>query len=70
MSKKGRQRARAEPAKPRGSAAWLCDAAMFDTLACRGYVSLAHNPEIAAARRLGIPVFERVWTPLPDWWGL
>lgn len=48
MSKRGRQRARAEPAKPRGSAAWLCDAAMFDTLACRGYVSLAHNPEIAA----------------------
>lgn len=48
MSKRGRQSARAEPAKPRGSAAWLCDAAMFDTLACRGYVSLAHNPEIAA----------------------
>lgn len=48
MSKKGRQKARAEPAKQRSSAAWLCDASTFDTLACRGYVSLAHNPEIAA----------------------
>ena len=64
MSKKGRQRARAEPAKPRGSAAWLCDAAMFDTLACRGYVSLAHNPEIAAARRLGIPVYKALREPI------
>lgn len=49
MSKRGRQKARAEPAKQQRSvAAWLCDAGAFDGLACRGYVSLAHNPEIAA----------------------
>lgn len=49
MSKRGRQKARAEPAKQQRSvAAWLCDAGAFDSLACRGYVSLAHNPEIAA----------------------
>ena len=48
MSKRGRQKARAEPAKQRRSAAWLCDASEYDSLTCRGYVSLAHNPEIAA----------------------
>ena len=49
MSKKkrGRQQARAEPTQRR-SAAWLCSSEAFDTLTCRGYTSLAHNPEIAA----------------------
>lgn len=48
MSKKkrDRQQARAEPQKR--SVAWLCSSEAFDTLACQGYTSLAHNPEIAA----------------------
>lgn len=47
MSKKRtRPQARAEPQKR--SAAWLCSSEAFDTLTCRGYTSLAHNPEIAA----------------------
>lgn len=45
--KKGTQRARAEPRETR-SAVWMCDADGFDSLACLGYTSLAHNPEIAA----------------------
>ena len=47
MSKR-RQKARAEPTQRRSAAAWLCDASQYDSLACRGYVSLAQNPEIAA----------------------
>ena len=47
MSKRRtKPRARAEPQTR--SAAWLCSPEAFDTLTCRGYTSLAHNPEIAA----------------------
>ena len=47
MSKRRtKPRARAEPQTR--SAAWLCSSEAFDTLTCRGYTSLAHNPEIAA----------------------
>lgn len=45
-SRRKKPQARAEPQKR--SAAWLCSADAFDTLACQGYTSLAHNPEIAA----------------------
>ena len=45
---KRRQKARAEPTQRRSAAAWLCDASQYDSLACRGYISLAQNPEIAA----------------------
>lgn len=47
MSKRRKQKARAEPTQRR-SAAWLCDATQFDNLACCGYANLAQNPEIAA----------------------
>ena len=48
MSKKKRSRpqARAEPQKR--SVAWLCSSDAFDTLTCKGYTSLAANPEISA----------------------
>lgn len=47
MSKRRtRPQARAEPEKR--SAAWLCTPEAFDTLTCKGYTSLAHNPEISA----------------------
>lgn len=45
--KRAKPQARAEPTQRR-SAAWLCSSEAFDTLTCRGYTSLAHNPEIAA----------------------
>lgn len=49
MAKRGRaQKARAEPTQKR-SMAWLCSPDAFETLACQGYTSLAHNPEICAA---------------------
>ena len=50
MARKQRstQRARAEPSQKR-SAAWLCSPDAFETLACQGYTSLAHNPEICSA---------------------
>lgn len=51
MSRKRRSRpqARDEPrGQKRGAAAWLCSSEAYDTLTCQGYVSLAHNPEIAA----------------------
>ena len=46
MSKRRKPQARAEPQKR--SAAWLCSPDAFETLACKGYTSLAHNPEISA----------------------
>ena len=48
MSKKKRNRpqARAEPQKR--SVAWLCSSDAFETLTCKGYTSLAANPEISA----------------------
>ena len=48
MSKKKRSRpqARAEPQKR--SVAWLCSSDAFETLTCKGYTSLAANPEISA----------------------
>lgn len=48
MSKKkrSRQQARAEPQKR--SVAWLCSSDAFETLTCKGYTSLAANPEISA----------------------
>ena len=45
---KQRTKARAEPAKTR-SMVWLTDPKTYDTLECRGYVSLAHSPEVATA---------------------
>lgn len=47
MSKKRRQKTRAEPTQKRSSA-YLCSPEMWDTLVCQGYTNLAHNPEIAA----------------------
>ena len=46
MSKR-RQKTRAEPTQKR-SAAFLCAPEAWDTLCCKGYTNLAHNPEIAA----------------------
>ena len=48
MSRKKRSRpqARAEPQKR--SVAWLCSSDAFETLTCKGYTSLAANPEISA----------------------
>lgn len=46
MSKRRRQKARAEPQKR--SAVFLCAPEAWDTLCCQGYTNLAHNPEIAA----------------------
>ena len=48
MSKKKRScpQARAEPQKR--SVAWLCSSDAFETLTCKGYTSLAANPEISA----------------------
>lgn len=47
--KRGRPAPRDEPrGQKRGAAAWLCSSEAYDTLTCQGYVSLAHNPEIAA----------------------
>lgn len=48
MSKKKRDRQQARDEPQRRSVAWLCSSEAFDTLACQGYTSLAHNPEIAA----------------------
>ena len=50
MSKKSKRKptARAEPTQKR-SAAWLCSPDAYETLVCRDYTSLAHNPEICAA---------------------
>ena len=50
MSKKNKSRptTRAEP-KQKRSSAWLCTPEAYETLVCRGYTSLAHNPEICAA---------------------
>lgn len=48
MSKKKRNRQQARDEPQRRSVAWLCSSEAFDTLACQGYTSLAHNPEIAA----------------------
>lgn len=45
MSKK---KVRAEP-KEKRSLVWLTDQAGFDSLECKGYVSLAHNPEVVTA---------------------
>lgn len=47
--KRGRPAPRDEPrGQKRSAAAWLCSSEAYDTLTCQGYVSLAHNPEIAA----------------------
>ena len=35
-------------ASPKTRGAWLCSSDAFDTLVCKGYTSLAANPEIAA----------------------
>ena len=50
MSKKSKRKptARAEPTQ-KSSAAWLCSPDAYETLVCRGYTSLDHNPEICAA---------------------
>ena len=50
MSKKNKSRptTRAEP-KQKRSSEWLCTPEAYETLVCRGYTSLAHNPEICAA---------------------
>jgi len=46
--KKGKPTVRAEPVKD-SCTAWLCSPEAYETLACSGYTSLAHNPEICAA---------------------
>lgn len=46
-SKRGRATTRAEPNNQ--TAVWLCQADQWDSLECRGYTTLAHNPEIATA---------------------
>lgn len=43
-----RTKARAEPAQKR-SVVWFADSQTYDTLECKGYTSLAHNPEVSAA---------------------
>lgn len=53
MSKSKRKvsaRARAEPVKRESAkvGAWLCSKDAYEILTCKGYTSLAHNPEIAA----------------------
>ena len=44
---RGKAKARERPEKKR-SMAWLCSSDAFETLTCRGYTSLDHNPEIVA----------------------
>lgn len=46
--RKGRATTRAEP-KRNSTAAWLCASDAWETLECRGYTSLSHNPEICTA---------------------
>lgn len=46
--RKGRTTTRAEP-KRNSTAAWLCASDAWETLECRGYTSLSHNPEICTA---------------------
>lgn len=48
MSKKRKQKARAEPAAQQRSVAYLCGVDGWDTLCAQGYTNLAHNPEVAA----------------------
>lgn len=48
MSKRNRQRMRAEPQQKR-SLVWITDSDGFDSLQCKGYTSLAHNPEVVTA---------------------
>ena len=48
MSKKRKQKTRAEPAQQKRSVAYLCVVDGWDTLCAQGYTNLAHNPEIAA----------------------
>lgn len=47
MNKRQRQKmkVRAEPTQNK-TISWLCSKEAFETLACQGYTSLAHNPEI------------------------
>lgn len=49
MSKKKRSRPQARVEPQKRSVAWLCSPDAFETLACQGYTSLAHNPEICSA---------------------
>lgn len=48
MSIFNRSKARDKPMETR-SVVWYTDSAGFDSLECKGYTSLAHNPEIATA---------------------
>lgn len=48
MSKRRKQKTRAEPAQQKRSVAYLCGVDGWDTLCAQGYTNLAHNPEIAA----------------------
>lgn len=47
--KKNRQSPRAEPTQKRSSSAWICTADNWDAIICKGYTSLANNPEICTA---------------------
>lgn len=47
--KKNRQSPRAEPTQKRSSGAWICTADNWDAIICKGYTSLANNPEICTA---------------------
>ena len=48
MKRRRRSTAREEPAKKR-SVVWLTDSQSFDTLECKGYTTLSHNPEVVTA---------------------
>lgn len=48
MSKKNRQKPRAEPTQKR-SIVWMTDAQGYNDLTCSGYTSLSQNPEIITA---------------------
>ncbi|WP_277255852.1 phage portal protein [Negativibacillus massiliensis] len=47
--KKNRQSPRAEPTQKRSSGAWICTVDNWDAIICKGYTSLANNPEICTA---------------------
>lgn len=44
-----KRKTRAEPISVKSPAAWLCSPDAYDVLACQGYTSLSHNPEIVSA---------------------
>lgn len=47
--RKGKAMAREKPQMQKRSLVWLADGSAFDGLACQGYTTLAHNPEVVTA---------------------